>query len=78
MKRFFCTGCKKVKRVRRLPPLDTTSFYHNEETDERELQPLVAARLGLCKHHTADRSRTEGQDRLRVLGQRSAMNRRKK
>lgn len=54
MKRFFCTICNSVKRVRTLP-IDTV------ESDK------PSSRTGLCRYHFDDASRTDVNGRVRVI-----------
>lgn len=50
MKRFFCTVCTRVKRVRNLPTL-TPDSYGGE--DGKTLQPDPKNRLGKCRFHNS-------------------------
>jgi hypothetical protein len=48
MKRFYCTVCKKVRRVRRIP----FGTRIAQTSDSGEQVPLpVKDRVGFCKRH---------------------------
>lgn len=48
MKRFYCTICKQVKRVRRLPAILDVERNHVNPTD----------RIGECDKHSQPRNKT--------------------
>ena len=53
MKRFFCTTCKRVKRVRRLPMLSKDAYTYGEDGHgAATLQPSPRNREGVCDYHT--------------------------
>lgn len=50
MKRFYCTICKRVKRVRRFNS-DVEDMAFNHDTGEFEMKKDVKSREGTCRYH---------------------------
>lgn len=57
MKRFFCTTCKRIVRVRRLPD-DVTSNTNKSIT--------ALHSIGTCRHHSTSGSRASVNSRKAV------------
>ncbi len=54
MKRFFCTTCQRIKRVRTLP--DNVKTVYDEDTGRHVVAGVVEDRVGTCRWHgEADR-----------------------